>query len=130
MITTTFSHGMEYNEELGKELIQISLNRFNNNLNKEESFSQAQELLKKRANPDFRESPYSPTSLMLAIYHDDQQYAQLFINHNADPAATALYPGRTHEGDITALDMERTGWLKKMVDERKPQTRKKRIYNY
>jgi ankyrin repeat protein len=119
---------MEYNEELSQKLIQISFDRYNNNLDKEHSFLEAQKLLTNGANPDFRESLHNPTALMLAIYHEDKKYAQLFINHGADPEQRAPYPGK--EGHITALEMERTGWLKKMVDERKPQTSKKRNYNY
>ncbi len=122
------SHSMECNEELSKQLIQISFDRYNNNLDKESSFSQTQELLTKGANPDSRKSLYDPTPLMLAIYHEDKKYAQLFINHNANLEVTAPYPGK--KGYVTALEMEQTGWLQKMVDERKPQTRKKRNYNY
>lgn len=126
---STLSHGMEHNEELGKKFIQISFDRYNNkNLNKKHNFSKAQKLLTKGANPDFRASLDNPTALMLAVYHNDQKYAQLCINHGADHEQRAPYPGA--KGHVTVLEMEQTGWLQKMVDERKPQTKKKRNYNY
>jgi hypothetical protein len=66
----------------------------------------------------------------MAIYHNDPEYAQLLLHNGANPHEKALYPERTNEGPITALDMERTGWLEKMVNELKPQPKKKRNYNY
>lgn len=131
ILLPALSHGMERNEKLGKKLIQTSFNRYNlKDLDKKKNFSQALKLLDKGANPDFRESPEDPTSLMIAVYHNDQDYAHLLLTYDANPHQKALYPERTHEGCINAFEMESTGWLKKMIDELNPQPQKKRNYNY
>jgi ankyrin repeat protein len=130
ILIPTLSYGMKLNKN--DQLVQTTDDRYNlAGIDKQKNFYRAEKLLnKKKANPDYRRSPEDPTSLMIAIYHNDKDYAHLFLAYGSNPHQKALYPGRTHEGPISALDMEQTGWLKKMIDDLTPQPQKKRTYNY
>ncbi|HEX4069454.1 MAG TPA: hypothetical protein VHX42_05130 [Candidatus Babeliales bacterium] len=112
------SHCMEHTKHNDK-LIQTSFDRFNiPGIDKKKNFALAQKLLdQKKANPDARKSPEHPTSLMLAIYHNDLDYAHLFLTYGANLNEKALFPGRTQEGPLNILEMEPTGWLREIVAE-------------
>jgi hypothetical protein len=89
----------------------------------------AELLLQRGADPDFRANPHDPTPLMIAICHDDKEYARLLVWHNADPCKMGTWTdsslknsfeiekAKNYFSENNAFEMETTGWLKKMIDE-------------
>jgi len=89
----------------------------------------AELLLTHGADPDFRANPHDPTPLMIAVCHDDKEYARLLACYNADPYKKGTWTDSSLKNSFeiekaknycceqNAFEMETTGWFKKMVDE-------------
>jgi ankyrin repeat protein len=84
----------------------------------------AELLLQHGADPDFRISDANDTPLIKAVRHPiDQEYAHLLIWYNADPYKTITYDMVCSfefgcETTESAFDLDKKGWLKKMVDDK------------
>jgi ankyrin repeat protein len=89
----------------------------------------AELLLTHGADPDFRANPRDPTPLMIAVCHDDKEYARSLVWHKADPCKKGTWTdsslknsfeiekAKNYFSENNAFEMETTGWLKKMVNE-------------
>ncbi len=90
----------------------------------------AELLLEHGADPNFKLSNKYNTPLIAAVLASsiDKECAHLLLWYNADPCkivVNKIYCGHYYERICSAFDLEETGWLKKMVDN-KQQT----IFNY
>jgi hypothetical protein len=79
-------------------------------------------LLEHGADPNFQLSDEHNSPLIEAVaYSIDKEYAHLLVWYNADPCKIVVSPiccGYTYERKCSAFDLETTGWLKKVVDEK------------
>ncbi len=90
----------------------------------------AQLLLEHGADPDFRLNN-DPTPLMIAVCGNDKAYAHLLLWHKADLYKTGIWLDNSLKNSFeiekasheccekNAFEMEPTGWLQHMVNERK-----------
>jgi hypothetical protein len=129
-----------------EDLINIApniRNSLNNNLLKKIAFKRrdpftshqemyltlAQFLLDHGADPDFRLEPNDPTPLMVAVCRNDKPYAHSLVWYNADPYKKGIWLDNSLKNSFEveeardncekdSFEMEPTGWLQQMVNER------------
>jgi hypothetical protein len=86
----------------------------------------ARQLLEHGADPDFR-LINDPTPLMIAVCGNDKEYAHVLLWHHANPHKKGTWINNSVKNSFevkkacnekNAFEMEPTGWLQQMVDER------------
>lgn len=98
-------------------LKQITFDRHGKNKQKNKTcLTIAQLLLENGADPDFHESEYDPTALMIVAYNCDPKYAHVLLWHNAKPEKTAVWFGEKIENAFAmngSID-----WFKEIVTQK------------